>query len=521
MPEEHAGWNKQFDFSSDIDDKSQSSEDSGKPQKRIRPALHREHSDDQHSLRATLEAFGNRVSEHLSSHSSAESNPAQLKHHHGPDMRMFKLAARLKKLKKIEAERQLRDGEKWKGRAGPVDPSDAGSDHVLTPLSEERPAAESLESRRLRSPLKELTDSFLGAFGRKKLESISSSPSRSAPDGSELRQSSVPSSVRRTSKLSSLRLSREDRLVSLAPTKAEVMTGSERKASAPPQDPESAVDVRPCCTVSSFRRDDNDGESENDGLRASSNSNRSDFKLGFFRSNPIRVSPDADSKSTLSAKTTKSKSRPSFLKLGHSSSDQQVSWFAKLRHDPAEKSAQSPSSTSSPNFDGVSYFSKRRESHSHANSPYAESKSHPVSPAPPSACTFNQRIATPGPNQMLPFLSDVHLPALPPLQLKNKGKRRGHLPQSAASRAREEVTLSEEEADVAPRDWYQVRLDNILDDSYDNYTAGAASLRDIPDHLPNSPMCPRHPKHPTGGTGICPVHGKMSTQVRSSPQLPL
>lgn len=36
----------------------------------------------------------------------------------------------------------------------------------------------------------------------------------------------------------------------------------------------------------------------------------------------------------------------------------------------------------------------------------------------------------------------------------------------------------------------------------------------LPEHLPNSPLCPKNPKHKSGGTGICPFHGrKRSTQL--------
>ncbi|OWP04612.1 hypothetical protein B2J93_4891 [Marssonina coronariae] len=30
----------------------------------------------------------------------------------------------------------------------------------------------------------------------------------------------------------------------------------------------------------------------------------------------------------------------------------------------------------------------------------------------------------------------------------------------------------------------------------------------LPEHFPNSPLCPKNPKHKTGGTGICPYHGR-------------
>ena len=36
----------------------------------------------------------------------------------------------------------------------------------------------------------------------------------------------------------------------------------------------------------------------------------------------------------------------------------------------------------------------------------------------------------------------------------------------------------------------------------------ANKYANIPEHLPTSPLCPRHPKHRSGGTGICPYHGR-------------
>ncbi|PBP26161.1 hypothetical protein BUE80_DR002907 [Diplocarpon rosae] len=30
----------------------------------------------------------------------------------------------------------------------------------------------------------------------------------------------------------------------------------------------------------------------------------------------------------------------------------------------------------------------------------------------------------------------------------------------------------------------------------------------LPEHFPNSPLCPQNPKHKTGGTGVCPYHGR-------------
>jgi hypothetical protein len=30
----------------------------------------------------------------------------------------------------------------------------------------------------------------------------------------------------------------------------------------------------------------------------------------------------------------------------------------------------------------------------------------------------------------------------------------------------------------------------------------------LPEHLPNSPLCPKNPLHKSGGTGVCPFHGR-------------
>jgi len=33
----------------------------------------------------------------------------------------------------------------------------------------------------------------------------------------------------------------------------------------------------------------------------------------------------------------------------------------------------------------------------------------------------------------------------------------------------------------------------------------------VPEHLPSSPLCPKNPKHSSGGTGVCPYHGRQKT----------
>jgi len=36
----------------------------------------------------------------------------------------------------------------------------------------------------------------------------------------------------------------------------------------------------------------------------------------------------------------------------------------------------------------------------------------------------------------------------------------------------------------------------------------ASFVLELPEHLPNSPMCPKNPSHKSGGSGICPSHGR-------------
>jgi len=53
-------------------------------------------------------------------------------------------------------------------------------------------------------------------------------------------------------------------------------------------------------------------------------------------------------------------------------------------------------------------------------------------------------------------------------------------------------------------------LDEALNDDGDdddNDTQIGFELN-VPDHLPSSPLCPLNPKHRSGGTAICPLHGR-------------
>lgn len=36
----------------------------------------------------------------------------------------------------------------------------------------------------------------------------------------------------------------------------------------------------------------------------------------------------------------------------------------------------------------------------------------------------------------------------------------------------------------------------------------ASFVLELPEHLPNSPLCPKNPAHKSGGSGICPSHGR-------------
>ena len=37
----------------------------------------------------------------------------------------------------------------------------------------------------------------------------------------------------------------------------------------------------------------------------------------------------------------------------------------------------------------------------------------------------------------------------------------------------------------------------------------------VPEHLPSSPICPKNPKHSSGGTGVCPYHGRQKMISKS------
>ncbi|MCJ1295351.1 hypothetical protein MMC34_006913 [Xylographa carneopallida] len=53
------------------------------------------------------------------------------------------------------------------------------------------------------------------------------------------------------------------------------------------------------------------------------------------------------------------------------------------------------------------------------------------------------------------------------------------------------------------REWFKVKVATFSDQKNFEF--------DVPDHLPNSPMCARNPRHTSGGTGICPYHGRART----------
>ena len=73
---------------------------------------------------------------------------------------------------------------------------------------------------------------------------------------------------------------------------------------------------------------------------------------------------------------------------------------------------------------------------------------------------------------------------------------------------------------IAPgveKDWYRVRLDEILDgDELDDQLMKqelSAMEWSIPEHLTGSPLCPLHPKYKGKANGICVYHGRKSANV--------
>ena len=54
-------------------------------------------------------------------------------------------------------------------------------------------------------------------------------------------------------------------------------------------------------------------------------------------------------------------------------------------------------------------------------------------------------------------------------------------------------------------DWYRVKMDAIETGASVSHEELGPS---IPEHLPSSPLCPRNPRHKSGGTSICPYHGR-------------
>ena len=100
----------------------------------------------------------------------------------------------------------------------------------------------------------------------------------------------------------------------------------------------------------------------------------------------------------------------------------------------------------------------------------------------------------------------------PPLnEFEGRSKRRGFFfdyntaddPKSTSLRAfNPRPTARRLNTDVR-KDWYAA-LEAALDVEDDTRQPAV----DVPDHLPSSPLCPRHPRHKSGGTGVCPVHGR-------------
>ena len=70
---------------------------------------------------------------------------------------------------------------------------------------------------------------------------------------------------------------------------------------------------------------------------------------------------------------------------------------------------------------------------------------------------------------------------------------------------------------VSETEWYRVKLEAIEAEALSR----EHFVLQVPDHLPNSPLCPKHPRHKSGGTGICPVHGRsvFSASTTQSPML--
>ena len=76
-------------------------------------------------------------------------------------------------------------------------------------------------------------------------------------------------------------------------------------------------------------------------------------------------------------------------------------------------------------------------------------------------------------------------------------------------------TMSDKQRRISDTEWYKVKLDAIEADSI----AREQFALQVPDHLPNSPLCPRHPKHKSGGTGVCPMHGRNNALSEQSTPL--
>ncbi|KAF2091641.1 hypothetical protein K490DRAFT_61074 [Saccharata proteae CBS 121410] len=58
------------------------------------------------------------------------------------------------------------------------------------------------------------------------------------------------------------------------------------------------------------------------------------------------------------------------------------------------------------------------------------------------------------------------------------------------------------------RDWFRVRMDDIMSGEAEATGSEEEFEWDVPEHLPGSPLCPLSPKHKSGGKGICVYHGR-------------
>ena len=121
----------------------------------------------------------------------------------------------------------------------------------------------------------------------------------------------------------------------------------------------------------------------------------------------------------------------------------------------------------------------------------------------PGAPTFlpseARRINTPPAGKHKPrgFFFDYTAP--PSVDLTPFPERNATSPTSDDSRI-----MSDRQRRISETEWYRAKLDAIEAETL----AREQFALQVPDHLPNSPLCPKHPKHKSGGTGVCPLHGR-------------